>query len=271
MKRPRVFAASAVAIVAALMSVSSAGAGTAPRDPNLNGGFIPSPLALPDAPNGEAASWVDHFDLYTTGSQMHGQGGWAGWDNSPGAGALTSSTQARTAANSVDILGPSDLVRTYTGYTSGTWTYSIWQYIPSTVTGNTYFILLNRYEVGGTNNWSTQLCFDATADVVRDDIPGNCTGSTTLPIVYDQWVEIRVVIDLDTNAQTLFYGGQQLYSATWTGHISNPTGSQMAIAAVDLFANGATSVFYDDAVLIDLDFFDGFESGDTRDWTYYQP
>src|SRR4030067_3611190 len=92
---------------------------------------------------------------------MHGQGGWKGWDNSPAAGALTSDDQARSVPNSVAILGASDLTHPYAGYTSGAWTYTAWQYIPTDFTGTSYFILLNTYNDGGPYNWSTEVSFDS--------------------------------------------------------------------------------------------------------------
>ncbi|KAB2949167.1 MAG: hypothetical protein F9K18_15335 [Thermoanaerobaculia bacterium] len=204
-------------------------------------------------------NWIDHFDTYATGSQMHGQGGWVGWDNAPAAGALTSSAQARSPLNSVDILGASDLVQIYTGHT-GTWTYTAWQYLPSSLSGITYFIMLNTYNHGGPYNWSIQVNFDGATDTVTND---GVTGGT-LPIIYDQWVEIRVVIDLVADVQTFYYGGQVLYTGTWTGEVSG--GGLAQIAAVDLFANGASSAFYDDISMSDLPFLDGFETESTVNW-----
>jgi len=217
-----------------------------------------------DAPLAASGNWIDHFDTYVTGSQMHGQGGWKGWDNSSAAGALTSSTQARSPLNSVDVLLATDLVQEYTLYTTGTWTYTAWQFIPTGATGNSYFILLNTYVDGGPNNWSTQVCFNTTTNTVIDDPANDCAAVSTVNIVYDQWVELRVVIDLDTNTQTFFYNGQQLYQDSWTEHISGL--GAVNIAAVDLFANSASSVFYDDISLSNLPYLDGFESGDTSAW-----
>jgi hypothetical protein len=272
MKKQVLLAALALTLVAALAGTTPAAAGTAPRDPNLNGGVILGPVLESGEWFGEANNWIDHFDTYVTGSTMAGQGGWTSWDNAPAADAPTSSAQARTAPNSVLIQGTSDLVHTYTGYTTGTWTFTAYQYVPSALAENTYFILLNRYEPGGTNNWSTQVCFDTTNDLVRDDPDNNCAGAATLPLVYDQWVQLRVVIDLDNDSQTFFYNGQQLYNAPWIGHISAPTGAINQIGAVDLWANLTTSpVYYDDISLSDLDFFDGFETGDTREWHFTQP
>ena len=100
------------------------------------------------------AEFLENFDSYAAGSQMHGQGGWKGWDNSPSAGAVVSTSQAFSAPNSVEITGGSDLVHVFTEATSGTWEFTAKQYVPSTVSGTTYFILLNRYIDGGPDAWS---------------------------------------------------------------------------------------------------------------------
>lgn len=264
-KNSRTLWTPALAVALGLLLVAPALAGTAPRDPNLNGGVVLGPLA--DAPSGPGANWIDHFDTYATGSQMHLQGGWKGWDNSPAAGALTSATQARSAPNSVDILGASDLVHEYTGYTAGTgtWTYTAWMYLPTGSTGTTYFIMLNTYADGGPNNWSVQVQFNNATGTLTND--GTSGGS--LPIVYDQWVKIEVVIDLNSDIQTFSYNGAVLYSGTWSGQVSG--GGVVNIAAVDLFANGASSAFWDDISLSNLPFVDGFESESTIEWHYTTP
>jgi hypothetical protein len=217
---------------ASRLDPASADTGGAPAEP------VPSPPGT--AP---LVDWYDNFDSYATGSQMHGQGGWKGWDNNPAAGALTSSVQARSAPNSVDILGASDLVHTYSGYTSGQWIFTAWQFVPTGFTGQSYFILLNTYADGGPNNWSTQVMFDAgTNSVISDGVAG------TLPLLRNQWVELRIEIDLDANTHAFYYGNQQLFQGSWTEGLSG--GGALNIAAVDLFANGASSVYYDDMSLI---------------------
>lgn len=85
------------------------------------------PVPAPEAPRGVTANWIDHIDLYATGSQMIGQGGWEGWAGDPNVGALTSAAQARSAPNSVEVVGATDLVHQYSGYTTGTWTFTAWQ------------------------------------------------------------------------------------------------------------------------------------------------
>jgi hypothetical protein len=138
-------------------------------------------------------------------------------------------------------MGSSDLVHELGGYTSGVWEVSAWQYIPTGFAGQSYFILMNSYDdTGSTLNWSTQIQFNSSTGSVIND--GSSNG--TLPIVFDQWVELRTAIDLTADTQSFFYGGQLLYSANWTDEVSG--GGALNIAAIDLFSAGATSVYYDD-------------------------
>lgn len=190
-----------------------------------------------------AQPWSDNFDSYATGSQMHGQGGWKGWDNSLAAGALTSGAQASSAPNSVDIVGGSDLVHTFAGATSGQWVFAGQTYHGTAFSGQSLFIMLNIYNDGGPYNWSTQVQFDGGAGTVSDfDVP-----ASTMAMVRDQWVDFRNEIDLDANTQSFFYNNQLLFTKSWTEGVSG--GGAVDIGAIDLFANGATSMYYDNLSL----------------------
>jgi hypothetical protein len=68
-----------------------------------------------------------------------------------------------------------------------------------------------------------------------------------LPLVRDQWMEIRVEIDLDNDIQKFYYGGDLLYECSWTNGVSG--GGILNIAAIDLWGNGASAVYYDDICL----------------------
>jgi hypothetical protein len=214
-------------------------------DTSRSGGSAPGVLP-PDMGRGPM-EFLDDFEAYAPGSNMHGQGGWKGWDNNGGAGALVTNALSHSPMNSVDIIGASDLVHEFTGFNAGQWTLTAWMFIPGNSTANTYFIALNTYADLGPYNWSTQVCFNTAAGVVVDDIGADCTTGATLPIVTDQWVEIRVEIDLTANTQQFFYNGSMLYSDSWTEHVSGA--GAVNIAAIDLFANASDSVFYDDVSL----------------------
>ncbi len=199
-----------------------------------------------DAGGGLLVDWYENWDSYPTGQDMHGIGGWKGWGNDPTFTAFTTDEQALSSPNSIDILADADLVREYSGYDTGFWTYTAWQYIPDDFTGESYFILLNQYDDGGaTNNWSTQVDFNSALDLVVND--GGAGGQ--LPMIRDEWVEIRVEIDLINDNQAFYYGDDLLFEGSWTDGMSGD--GILNIGAVDLFANGASSVFYDDLSLVE--------------------
>lgn len=192
----------------------------------------------------QADSWSDNFDSYATGSSLQGLGGWKGWANSPAAAALTSDEQALSTPNSADIAPAADTVHEYSGYIAGEWVYTAWQYIPTDFAGESYFILMNQYNDAGTTiNWSVQVNFNSSTNQVFN------TGITggTLPLIKGAWVELRVEIDFTDDVCAFYYGGQLLYESTWTNEVSG--GGISNLAAVDLFANGASSVYYDNLSL----------------------
>jgi hypothetical protein len=196
------------------------------------------------------AQWSDNFDGYANGQQLHGVGGWQGWENNAAAGATVTNSQSSSPPNSVNITGPSDLVQTFAGATSGIWQFSGDVYVPGNFTGQSYFIMLNTYGVG-VHNWSLQMVFNGTTGNVENQggsgntvAQGNITVTTT-PIVRDQWVPFDVTIDLDTNTHTGRYNNVTVVTGAW----SAGAGSNVAIGAIDLFANNTTSVFYDNLEL----------------------
>jgi hypothetical protein len=188
--------------------------------------------------------WSDNFDNYTLGQFLDGgaeDGGWEGWDNTPSVGAKVTGNQSLSSPHSVDISLRVDLVHRYSGLSSGNCTYRAMQYIPSDYNGDSSFILLNTYDPP-THHWSTQLRFLSADGVVHSDFDEN-----ELPIIYDQWVEIRVEIDFTTDEQTIYYGGDELVTKSWSEGVSGP-GGQVNLAAVDLYSGDSlsTNVYYDD-------------------------
>jgi len=219
-------------LIGASVSMNATG-----KTSNINSGIQKSSIP--------GAGWSDDFSSYTLGQFLDGDptdGGWKGWNNDPAFGAYVVDTQELSKPHSVEIAGDSDLIHEFNGYIIGQWTFIAWQYIPSDFEGESGFMLLNTYSDGGTNSWSTQLRFNSVTGVVTSDNDGN-----ELPLAYDQWVEIRVEIDLDADIQDIFYDGDLLVSKSWKDGV---TGGGIAnIGSVDLFANLASPVYYDDISL----------------------
>jgi hypothetical protein len=202
-------------------------------------------------PSAAMANWSDNFDAYPVGPLVPpGLGGWEGWDFTASATGYVVASPFLSPERSQEVLGATDSVHQYSGYNTGVWTYTAWQYIPTTFTGSSYFILLNTYDgLGGPYNWSTQVSFNGPTHATHPNqvLTEMSSPVATLPIVYGQWVEIRDVIDLTNNTQSFYYGGTLLQTLSWTEGVSG--GGVLNIAAVDLFANNATSVYYDDISL----------------------
>jgi hypothetical protein len=198
--------------------------------------------------------WSDNFDSYPLGSGLHGQGGWEGWGNDPTLAALVTDAQALSPPHSADIVGGADLVYQIAGRDAGSWSFTAWQYIPSDFEGGSgefegsTLILLNAYAGGGPHepsDRSAQLDFDSNDGMLKIYY-GDGLNTVDVPYVPDQWVPIEIVVDLDTDWTQVYYNGGYVTEYSWTGGIYGGAGAPAEIAAVQLFANGSTSIYYDD-------------------------
>ena len=189
------------------------------------------------------ADWMDNFDTYTLGS-IQDQGGWKGWFNDPTAAGVVTADVALSLNNSQAIEDVADSVHEYAGYDTGLWNFSTMTYVPTDFTGFSYFQLLNSYDDAGTDlNWSTAIGFSGDENLIGN----TCSSGGVLPLIKGEWVELRVEINLFSDEQTVYYGDELLFSGTWTEECSG--GGVLNIASVDLFANGATVMYYDDMSL----------------------
>jgi chitodextrinase len=140
------------------------------------------------------------------------------------------------------------MVQEFSDVNSGKWRLTAWQYIPSDQTGSAYFILLNTYSP--TQSWSTQLRFSATEGIAVD----YDDTSKTLPLVTDEWVQIRVDIDFVADQQVIYYNNDILNTKSWTDGASG--GGALNLACVDLWAGDtsspSTTFYYDDLVLAEV-------------------
>ena len=211
----------------------------------LSFGAVLAALATLSAAHGQSTiPWSENFDSYAPGSGLAGQGGWEAWDNSSAADSKVSDLQSRSPSNSVDIKAASDSVMQFTNADSGCLEFIAHQFVPGNTTGTSYFILLSEYDHNSTTNvWAVQIQFNAGTDSVVADF-----DSETLPLIYDRWVEIKVVVNLDDDLHSVYYDGQPLFEdKSWTEAMNG--GNSLRIDALDLYANNATSVFYDDLSL----------------------
>ncbi len=185
---------------------------------------------------GWASEFADGFETYSAGLGIHGQGGWKGWDNVSSVDGLASNLYAHTDRQSVEIRGSTDLVHEF-DLAGGKWVLTAWQYIPSGSSGVTYFILMNTYSDNGPYDWSIQTQYDMTAGTI---VPYSGALGEPARIIVDQWVQIKVVIDLDANTFEEYYNDVQIAAGVWDNDAHG------TLQAIDLYGNGASPVYYDD-------------------------
>jgi hypothetical protein len=205
----------------------------------LLGVFVASLLLVPAA----GADWMDDFDSYAVGSGLNGQGGWECWDDDPAFDAYVSDAYALSSPHSAQIVPTSDLVHQFVDYFTGQWVVTAWLYVPDGFVGESYFLLLNTYNHGGPYNWSCQVVFNS------DGYVESYPELDTLPLIVGEWVELRVEINLTTDVQTFYYGGDMLYQKSWVDGVSG--GGVPNIGCIDLFGNNADPVYYDDCSIME--------------------
>ena len=189
--------------------------------------------------------WSDNFDSYAVGG-LAGNGAWVEWDSTGAFDGVVVDTPSLSGARSAEILPTTDIVQEFSGATSGQWTMSAWCYIPAASTDLQYFILLNQYVSGSLNpkNWSLCLEFNSNTGRVTD---AAAPRGPSLTIVPDQWVNVTVEIDLDLDETSIYYNGTLLLQKSWTEGSSGM--GFLEIAALDLFSDGGSSIYWDDIAL----------------------
>jgi len=203
---------------------------------------VPEEPETPEEPEAPmTVVFSEDFEAYEVGSHLHGQAGWKGWGADPGAGAPVSDKFAFSGSKSVEVVGSAALVHEF-AITSGVVEFSAMQYIPSGTSGETYFILMNQYDdPGATLDWSVQVKFNLASGAIIADQPATTNSGKT--IVFDKWVKIDLTIDLAANTVDMYYDGVKIASGIWDDN------NHGTLQAIDLFGNGASSVYYDDIVV----------------------
>ena len=224
----------------------------------------------------EAQFFADSFDSYAGFSFSAGQGGWETWDLDPAWDTYVTNAESFSSPNSLFVGDAADVVQQFTGVNSGVWYAKAQTYVPSTQTGEMFFILLNTYAPGGTNNWSVQVVLCQSGCVTTGAMAGQVVnlggtdvpGGGSAPLIVDQWVELLVEIDFNQSLYWVYYNGVLV-----DGPLDWTTTGLFELQCMDLFSNGSSESYMDNIWLDTSNpfFYDGFESGDTGNWTTTVP
>lgn len=172
-----------------------------------------------------------------------------GWEAPPGRNALVVEEQARSGRQSVKIVADeggqrdTDLYMQYARIHpfSGCYRYSVYHYLPSTQTGETYFILMSEFNRGGKITWAVQVHFNARSGQVCADFGDDC-----LPVITDQWTEFAIDIDYDQDLHQIYYGGQPLFHQPKSWENAMNGGNPPQVGASNWYNNDSCCQYYDD-------------------------
>jgi hypothetical protein len=208
-----------------------------------------------------SAQWSDDFDSYSLGP-LTPQSTWEIWASGGSDATVTDQTYL-SSPHSALITPATDVVHQYSGYTSGMWTYKAWVNVPSTYTGNGYFIMLDMYQPP-SYQWCVQVWYDATDGNVHGN-GGSWADTIIGPYTADEWGEIQVFYYFDDDWIQVFYNGHLLNDPTVADHptlgpgyaisggVGGGTGQQVALEAVDLYSDTGTEFYYDNLSLDVMD------------------
>ena len=152
-----------------------------------------------------ASHSLSDFDSLAVGTNMQDVDGWEGWYGDPNWAAQVTDVVAYSGTNSLEIVGTrDDLVPNWPQQTTGKWTLSVMQYCPSDkqTTGVVYFGPLTEYDgAAETVGWISE--FLANFETGK----AYCTGDDTIQVdlVYDDWAELRLEVDLDAQEADFYY------------------------------------------------------------------
>jgi hypothetical protein len=197
----------------------------------------PAPVGGIDNP------FSDNFDSYAAGSGIAGQGGWQLWGPTSPNGWVDNAFSA-SSPNSLRLDGESDVVQVL-NVTSGKWRISANTYYPAGGTAHGMLIGLNTFPYTGLNSWSTEIMWNwATGNVHEYDTPGENT-----PILFNQWVPVRIEVDLDTDTYNAWYNNVQIVTnRSWSAGVA--PGGAVRIQCWDFYVWGFGSniIYFDDIV-----------------------
>jgi hypothetical protein len=173
-----------------------------------------------------AVAWSDNFDSYTLGQFLDGDPEDGGWEicDCPyqSEGAYVVDNQSLSNPHSVEIVGRSDIIHRFTGIRSGNWTFTEWMYVPAESSSTSAFAL-DSYR---PPIWKNELLFRQLAILFdgENGLVESYPAGESLPLITDQWVELRIEFDLEADWLECYYNDQLLIEKVWTEDINVGTG-----------------------------------------------
>jgi hypothetical protein len=192
--------------------------------------------------------FTDSFESYPTGvwpcegPGCVGANGWGLWyytySNGPQPGRIVEGN-AHSGARALRLRPYTDIVRRE-DLTSGRWRVRIQSYFPSNHTAsadNAYFILLNECQSTPPVSFSLMVLFEGPSGLIKSTTH---PGAGAIPIALDQWVELRIDVDLNAGRQSVYYGGNPFFV-----DLPYASSGRRALECLAIYSDGVDGVLFD--------------------------
>ena len=231
-----------------------------PGNANNSAFYVDNVVFTPQG--GEQELIAESFEDYTVGNKIAaeavalGRDWWTTWSNNPGGSndGTVSNDYASDGSNSGYFTNASDQVLLLGDYETGVYDLSFDVYTPAGKDG--YFNILHAFPASDNGDWAMQAYFNAESDETNNEM-WHSTGHGSvhaggalvadLPCVEDEWMNIRVHIDCDTDEAALYFNGQEMYTWQWSlGSFGDD--ATRVLAGANFYGPLSTSQFYVDNI-----------------------
>ncbi len=191
----------------------------------------------------QAVVYSDNFDSYTAGDQLAAQNNvnWTTWSNAPGSAEdpYISTDQSISAPNSVVIEGTNDCVLLLGDKTQGKYNLKFNMFVPTGYLG--YFNVLHLF-AGASSEWGLQVYFDQGGLGLVD---GGGAGAGAFTFSYDQWINLKVFVDLDEDWCDFYVNNNLVIGYQWSlGTFGTPGLNQLGAANFYAWSDALPPKYY---------------------------
>ncbi len=204
------------------------------------------------------AQFSFNFDDATVGDKVAETYGepWTTWSENPGSveDGVISDEQGNTG-NSLKLTYGNDQIVLFGGKETGTYSVEFDLYVPEGK--DAYFNLLHNF-AGASSTWAAQIYFHLSNDgQTSASAPGQgvihaaANNAATFTCVYDEWMHIEVIVDMDNDVATFKLNDEEVCTWQWSMDSFGENQVGRKLDAMNFFPpeSAATSQYYVDNVV----------------------
>lgn len=204
-------------------------------------------LALLGSAYSQLSIYSSDFEAYNAGTGIAKQAGdpWTTWSATPGSAEdpKVSATKAKSGTKSVYVINSNDLVFNFKDRKSGRYGVE-WQMLVETGKLG-YFNLLGDFN-GNNSVWN----FQAYVKNGKLIVDANGTSTATVDFKHDEWIKLKMIVDIDDDFATLYIDSNEVVSYSWSKGTSG-AGTTKKLDGINFYGwndngAGASGYYIDD-------------------------